>query len=406
MEALARTLAHEERQHGIHVNVVAPGLVETEMGVRLARAFTGNRELVDLRSLDAAAPFGRVCQPADVAEVVLWLCTDGAGYVTGQRIEVDGGGTPADAGGLVTPSSPRASESVQNGRRACRCTNPDRTPRRADGWHASRTERLGAPTGVHGRTERLRAASHAGEGEPGGGDGRVADLVELAGPRAVAVPQPQQDRLGRSAQRGIALGVLAHDAQPVAVALDEPFAGDVGAVHVEAAGRELEVLAHTESRHDELEVLVDPVARQLRIDRRRRADRGLGIPAVDDGLVRLAPRPDTSDLGDRERMPRRPVEVDRGERVDRVRRRPPGATAPSRCRDPGEASTSGGAASSTARRAQRCTPPMMSRETGEIPPRTGRDRGIEGTSFECRGEPVDVGPDVVEVRLGDHDERR
>ncbi len=94
LEALALTLAHEERQHGIHVNVVAPGLVETEMGVRLARAFTGNRELVDLRSLDAAAPFGRVCQPADVAEVVLWLCSDGAGYITGQRIEVDGGGTP------------------------------------------------------------------------------------------------------------------------------------------------------------------------------------------------------------------------------------------------------------------------------------------------------------------------
>jgi NAD(P)-dependent dehydrogenase (short-subunit alcohol dehydrogenase family) len=93
LEALARTLAHEERQHGIHVNVVAPGLVETEMGVRLARAFTGDRQLADLRSLDASAPFGRVCQPADVAEVVVWLCTAGAGYVTGQRIEVDGGGT-------------------------------------------------------------------------------------------------------------------------------------------------------------------------------------------------------------------------------------------------------------------------------------------------------------------------
>ena len=39
------------------------------------------------------APFGRVCQPSDIANVVLWLCTDGAGYVTGQRIEVDGGGT-------------------------------------------------------------------------------------------------------------------------------------------------------------------------------------------------------------------------------------------------------------------------------------------------------------------------
>jgi NAD(P)-dependent dehydrogenase (short-subunit alcohol dehydrogenase family) len=93
LEALALTLAKEERDHGIHVNVVAPGLVETDMGVRLARAITGDRSLEDLRALDAAAPFGRVCQPSDVAEVVLWLCSEGAGYVTGQRIEVDGGGT-------------------------------------------------------------------------------------------------------------------------------------------------------------------------------------------------------------------------------------------------------------------------------------------------------------------------
>jgi NAD(P)-dependent dehydrogenase (short-subunit alcohol dehydrogenase family) len=92
LEALAMTLAKEERRHGIHVNVVAPGLVETDMGVRLARAMTGNPELADLRSLDVAAPFGRVCQPHDVAEVVVWLATEGAGYVTGQRIEVDGGG--------------------------------------------------------------------------------------------------------------------------------------------------------------------------------------------------------------------------------------------------------------------------------------------------------------------------
>ena len=92
LEALAMTLAKEERRHGIHVNVVAPGLVETDMGVRLARALTGNRELEDLRSLDAMSPFGRACQPFDVANVVLWLCSDGAGYVTGQRIECDGGG--------------------------------------------------------------------------------------------------------------------------------------------------------------------------------------------------------------------------------------------------------------------------------------------------------------------------
>ena len=93
LEALAFTLAKEERQHGVHVNVVAPGLVETDMGVRLARAITGNREMDDLRALDAGSPFGRVCQPDDVSAVVLFLCSDDAGYLTGQRIEVDGGGS-------------------------------------------------------------------------------------------------------------------------------------------------------------------------------------------------------------------------------------------------------------------------------------------------------------------------
>jgi NAD(P)-dependent dehydrogenase (short-subunit alcohol dehydrogenase family) len=92
LEALAFTLAKEERQHGIHVNVVAPGLVDTDMGQRLARATSG---VTDLRALDATSPFGHVCQPIDVARVVLWLCSEGAGYVTGQRIECDGGGTLA-----------------------------------------------------------------------------------------------------------------------------------------------------------------------------------------------------------------------------------------------------------------------------------------------------------------------
>ncbi|MFZ4721206.1 MAG: SDR family NAD(P)-dependent oxidoreductase [Ilumatobacteraceae bacterium] len=92
LEALASTLAKEERPNHVHVNVVAPGLVETDMGVRLSRAMTGNRELQDLRSLDAASPFGRVCQPSDIAKVVLFVISDAAGYVTGQRIEVDGGG--------------------------------------------------------------------------------------------------------------------------------------------------------------------------------------------------------------------------------------------------------------------------------------------------------------------------
>lgn len=89
MEALAMTLAKEERAHGIHVNVVAPGLVETEMGRRLMRATAG---VTDMRTLDAAMPFGKVCQPEDVANVVRFLVSGRAGYVTGEKINVHGGG--------------------------------------------------------------------------------------------------------------------------------------------------------------------------------------------------------------------------------------------------------------------------------------------------------------------------
>jgi 3-oxoacyl-[acyl-carrier protein] reductase len=88
LEALAMTLAKEERQHGIHVNVVAPGLVATEMGRRLVRAMGVD----DISTMDAKAAFGRVCRPEDVAGVVRFLCSDEAGYLTGQVIGVDGGG--------------------------------------------------------------------------------------------------------------------------------------------------------------------------------------------------------------------------------------------------------------------------------------------------------------------------
>lgn len=89
MESLAFTLAKEVRKHGIHVNVVAPGLVETEMGRRLVKATSG---VDDIRTLDAAMPFGRVCQPEDVAGAVRFLVSDAAGYVTGEKINVNGGG--------------------------------------------------------------------------------------------------------------------------------------------------------------------------------------------------------------------------------------------------------------------------------------------------------------------------
>jgi 3-oxoacyl-[acyl-carrier protein] reductase len=88
LESLAFTLAKEEQRHGTHVNVVAPGLVESEMGRRLVKA----SGVEDIHALDAVAPFGHVCTPGDVARVVLFLVSGLSGYITGQRVEVDGGG--------------------------------------------------------------------------------------------------------------------------------------------------------------------------------------------------------------------------------------------------------------------------------------------------------------------------
>jgi NAD(P)-dependent dehydrogenase (short-subunit alcohol dehydrogenase family) len=87
VEAAIRTLAREERKNGIHANIVAPGLVATDMGSRLAHALGS-----DLETLDKSYPFGRVCRPEDVAGVVAFLASPASGYVTGQRILVDGGG--------------------------------------------------------------------------------------------------------------------------------------------------------------------------------------------------------------------------------------------------------------------------------------------------------------------------
>ncbi len=89
LEALAFTLAKEERNNGIRVNVVAPGLVVSDMGRRLAKATTG---FDDIHKLDKSSPFGHVCTPDDVARVVLMFVSDLGSYVTGQRVVVDGGG--------------------------------------------------------------------------------------------------------------------------------------------------------------------------------------------------------------------------------------------------------------------------------------------------------------------------
>src|SRR5690606_30749709 len=112
-----------------------------------------------------------------------------------------------------------------------------------------------------GRGDPVR--SETGDRQPGLEHRLVPDRAELARALARATPQAQQERLGRPAQRGVALLVDPLDVVPLVVRPDEPLALDIGAVHVQAPGRVLEVLAGDLAADAELEVLVDPVARQV-----------------------------------------------------------------------------------------------------------------------------------------------
>jgi NAD(P)-dependent dehydrogenase (short-subunit alcohol dehydrogenase family) len=89
MEALALTLAKEERANGIRTNIVAPSLTVTEMGKRLSRATSG---VSDIHELDSRSPFGRVSTPEDVAAVVTFLVSSANPYANGQKVNINGGG--------------------------------------------------------------------------------------------------------------------------------------------------------------------------------------------------------------------------------------------------------------------------------------------------------------------------
>ncbi len=78
--AAARSLSLELAPRGITVNVVSPGLIDTEM-----------LEGSPIRELLPMIPLGRVGQPIEVAHVIHYLCSDEAAYVTGQVIGVNGG---------------------------------------------------------------------------------------------------------------------------------------------------------------------------------------------------------------------------------------------------------------------------------------------------------------------------
>ncbi len=80
-----RECAREFAAYGIRVNAVCPGVIETEMTANLRQ----NPE--QMAKWLADIPQGRLGMPDDVVGIVLFLCSDGARYLTGQAINVDGG---------------------------------------------------------------------------------------------------------------------------------------------------------------------------------------------------------------------------------------------------------------------------------------------------------------------------
>lgn len=94
LNAMVRAMAVDEAKHGVRVNAVCPGSVDTPM-LRwgAAQHSDGSPEAVSslIASWGNAHPLGRVAKPSEVAEVVNFLVSDRASFVTGEDVRVDGG---------------------------------------------------------------------------------------------------------------------------------------------------------------------------------------------------------------------------------------------------------------------------------------------------------------------------
>lgn len=99
LDGMIRALAQEVADQGLRVNNVNPGIIDTPM----LRRFGDDAAM---RRFIEHTPARRLGTPEDVAEVVAWLCSDGAHFITGQNILVDGGyaipGHRAWTGGAVS----------------------------------------------------------------------------------------------------------------------------------------------------------------------------------------------------------------------------------------------------------------------------------------------------------------
>lgn len=84
---LTRTAALEYARYGIRINAVQPGATRTPGVERIIG------QIPEFEQMGAATPIGRMARPEEIAEAVVWLCTDAASFVIGSHVVVDGGFT-------------------------------------------------------------------------------------------------------------------------------------------------------------------------------------------------------------------------------------------------------------------------------------------------------------------------
>ena len=86
VSVLSRTAALEAIGHGIRINCISPGPVDTSMSLR-----AGEDEAARDARMASTNPSRRVASLTEISSAVLWLCSEGAGYVVGQDLVIDGG---------------------------------------------------------------------------------------------------------------------------------------------------------------------------------------------------------------------------------------------------------------------------------------------------------------------------